>query len=377
MINYYEFCCNGACHGRLRRDRNHRKYCPGTGLKGRGSKMRKRDARFEFIRIVSMILVVGVHSFATVSPTYAEGSLTGRMISTFLLLSNGLFFMISGKFALSTCFRTGEDYKKYYLKRIGSIGIPVLVGMLLRSVYNVGGWWPEYYVSPEFLREYLGNVLAGFASCEYWFLYRLVGFLAAAPFLGRMLQHSGKTDLLWLVGICMFWNTLETCLPAMGYAFAWSFPLSGSLVVFVLGYALDRIVETEKEEKILLGLGCASFAVSMVLLHFGFSEGVNSTLPTYSVMVCAMFTALKKLYRPGKRLDAVVLKTGGLTMPVYLLHMIVLYSVLPYIPRWPFFFRAVALQLVTVLLTLILGYILDRTVLSGLQWLYRKLVRLQ
>ena len=132
-----------------------------------------------------MLLVLATHSFSTVSPNYPKESLGGMILSTVVLWCNGLFFMISGKFALSACCRTGADYRKYYLKRLGSIGIPVLLGMLLRSMYNVGGWWPEYFLSADFLKEYIQNVLYRFSSCEYWFLYELVGFLLAAPFLGK------------------------------------------------------------------------------------------------------------------------------------------------------------------------------------------------
>jgi len=339
--------------------------------------MRKRDAKYEFIRVFSMILVVGVHSFSACSLTYMEESLAGRMVSTFLLLCNGLFFMISGRFALSTCCQTGSDFRKYYLKRIGSIGIPVLVGMLFRSMFNIGCWIPEYFLSREFLKEYVQNVLYNFSACEYWFLYELAGFLVAAPFVGKLLQQATRTELAWLLGIGICWNAATTYLPRMGFSFAWEFPLGGWFVLFVLGYAAERILHTKQEENLLMLLGGISFVVSIVLQENGWGAGANGMSPTYAITTAAVFTALKRLYRPGKFVDAVVIHIGALTMPVYLLHMMVLYTVQPHIPQWSVFPRAIILQLVTLGLTLILGFILDRTVLSGLQWLYRKLTGLQ
>ena len=118
--------------------------------------MGKRDATYEFIRVMSMAFAVSVHACSNAAGNYLVDTLTGQLVGTLLYLCNGLFFMISGKFALSTSFRTMEDYRKYYLKRLGSIGIPVMVCMLLRSMFNIG-WWPEYFLSADFLKEYLQN----------------------------------------------------------------------------------------------------------------------------------------------------------------------------------------------------------------------------
>jgi len=305
-----------------------------------------------------------------------DESVAGKILSTFLLLCNGLFFMISGKFALGTCCKTGPDYWNYYLKRIGSIGIPVLVGMLLRSMYNVGCWVPDYFLSREFLMEYIQNVLYNFSACEYWFLYELVGFLAAAPFVGKLLQQASRTELLWLLGVGIFWNAASCYIPQMGFSFGWRFPLGEWFVLFVLGYSIERILQTKRDENLLMMLGGISFAVSIVLQESGWGAGANGMSPTYAITTAAVFTALKRLYRPGKVADAVTIFVGTLTMPVYLLHMMVLYKIQPHIPQWPLLPRAITLQIVTLGLTLILGFILDKTVLSGLQWLYRKLVGL-
>lgn len=337
--------------------------------------MKKRDARYEFIRVVSMLLVIGTHSFATVSPSYREEFVWGGAVSVILLLCNGLFFMISGKFALSVCCQTNKDYRTYYLKRLGSIGIPVLIGMLLREMFN-NGWYIPYLVSGDFVKVFIRNVLSGFSSCEYWFLYTLVGLLVAAPFVGKLLQQASEVDLYWLIGICIFWNTLDNYLPAFGLDFAWGFPLRGWFVLFVLGYALERLIRTKKEQNILFLLGAASFAISLLLLRIGLDKGVSGFAPTYAVMVSAVFMALKMLYRPGKIADAVVLQLGKLSLTVYLLHMIVLYTVLPFIPQWPVPIRATVLWVVTAVVTLCVSFVLERTIIAGLQWLYRKIVRL-
>ena len=338
--------------------------------------MRKRDATYEFIRVMAMLFAVSVHACSNAAGNYLVDTLPGQFVGTLLYLCNGLFFMISGKFALSVCCRTMEDYKKYYLKRLGSIGIPVMVCMLFRSMFNIG-WWPEYFLSRDFLKEYIQNVLHNFASCEYWFLYRVVGFLAVAPFLGKMLQQMTKKELLLLAGIGIAYNGLITYLPALDYSFAWSFPMGDWLVCFILGYALERIVETEKEEQRLLVLGGFTYCLCMLLKRVGWTAGIHDMAPTYAILCCACFAAMKRLYRPGKIQDTVMVWLGSLTMPVYLMHMMVLYTILPYIPQWSAVPRWIALVAVTLVLTLLISYVLDRTVFAVLLWLYRKITGLQ
>ena len=333
--------------------------------------MRKRNAEYEFIRVISMIMVIGVHAFSNVSADYAAETLPGQMISTVFFLCNGLFFMLSGKFALSVNCCTWDDYKRYYLKRIGSIGIPALVCMMLRSMYNACWWW-GHILSVEFLKEYIQNVLYNFSSCEYWFLYHLVGYLVAAPFIGKVLQRANRAELILFTGIGVVYNGLAVYLSAAGYSSAWTYPLGSWFVLFALGYALERILETKRQENTLLLLGLLCFAVSILLKRLGLTAGIHDRAPTYVVMVCAAFIAIKRLYRSGKMTDAIIIRIGGLSLTVYLLHMIVLYTVLPYIPQWPVIPRLAALMMATVMSALVLSYVLDRTVFCVLLWVYRK-----
>ena len=337
--------------------------------------MGRRDARYECIRVISMIFVIGVHSLANIPRSSGAEVLAGQVFSTLFFLSNGLFFMISGKFALNARCERAADYVRFYLKRIGSIGIPVLGCMLLRSMYNIG-WWPDYFLSLDFAKEYAANVLGNFSTCEYWFLYDLAGFLAVSPFLGKLLQRASKTDLWALLAVGVGYNALQTYLPALGVPFSWKFPLGGWIVIYILGYALEKLVTTEREEKRIMLLGGLCFLLTVAQQHLGFAPGANDLAPAYAVMVSGAFLALKRLYRPGKRLDRLVCGIGKHSLTVYLLHMMVLYRVLPYIPFEGLLLRLPALIVTTAAVTLLLAVLLDNTVFRLLQWAYRKLFRL-
>lgn len=126
----------------------------------------------------------------------------------------------------------------------------------------------------------------------------------------------------------------------------------------------------------LLVLGLVCFAAAVLQQQFGFTAGVNNTAPAYAVTVCAAFTALKKCYRPGKIQDAIVTKIGALSLSVYLVHMIVLYTVLPHIPFDGFAARLLSLMFLTVTMSLLLSFLLGKTLIFALQWIYRKITRL-
>lgn len=331
--------------------------------------MAKRDCRYEFIRVVSMVLVVGVHALAVVPGTNAVEKLAEHIFSTVFFFCNGLFFMLSGKFALSADCEQVSDYRKYYFKRFASIGFPALFFMLLRTMHNAG-WWPAYLLSPELRSDYLHNVLSGFRSCEYWFLYPLTGLLVAAPFLGKFLRRASREELLVFLGLGIGYNALRVYLSD----FSWDYPLGGWMVLFVLGYALERIVSTPRQENyvILLGLGC--FCLTVIQKWLGNAPGADDLAPAYVGMVSGAFLLLKRLYRPGEKMDMLVTFLGKQSLAVYMLHMLFLPEILSRISVGSFWVRLPLLIVLTTAVALCAAWLLNATVIALLQKITWKLM---
>lgn len=328
--------------------------------------MHKRDARYEFIRVVSMILVIGIHSLAQVPRTSPAEEWGGYALTTLFLLCNGLFFMLSGKFSLHTRCDTVGEYLKWYAKRLSAIGIPALLFMLLRTMHN-SGWWPAYLRSPELWQDYRINVLSGFRASDYWFLYPLTGLLAAAPFLSKLLQQASEKELLLLLGLGMGFNALTVYLPALGLPFSWEFPLGGWFVLFLLGYALERLVTTPKAEALVMILGCSCFVLTVIQQHLGIDPGVHDLAPAYVPMCAAAFLGLKRLYRPGKIQDRLFLAVGKHSLSVYLCHAMILSCLDTRLPSAGFLPALLLRILLTAALSLGTAFLVDQLLLFPLQ----------
>lgn len=335
--------------------------------------MAKRDVRYEFIRVIAMILVIGVHSLSLISRNTPSQVLAGHMFSTLFFLCNGLFFMLSGKFSLNARCETPAQYLLWYSKRLCTIGIPVLVFMLLRTMSN-SGWWPGYLRSPELWQDYVHNILSGFQGSDYWFLYPLTGLLAAAPFLSRLVQNLSRKELLFLLGVGVCINGLNTYLPALGLPFSLAFPLGDWFVMFLLGFALERVVTTRRAENWVMLLGSACFVLTIFQLWKGFAPGVHDLAPTYVPMCAGAFLALKRLYRSGERRDRLFLAAGKHSLTVYLCHSMLLTWLDGYLPRAGFLLPLLLRILSTLLVALAAAFILDHTILAWLQLPLQKLL---
>ena len=77
-----------------------------------------RQVKFEIIRIIACVFVLGVHTMWVFSPEVGLKGLYIKMVDTIFILCNPIFFMLSGKFALAQKEYTSEaQYFKFYLKK--------------------------------------------------------------------------------------------------------------------------------------------------------------------------------------------------------------------------------------------------------------------
>lgn len=338
--------------------------------------MTKRDARYEFIRVVSMLLVISAHALSQVPKTTALEEMMAYGLTTPFFLCNGLFFMLSGKFSLNARCERVWDYVNWYIKRLSAIGIPALVFMRLRTMHN-SGWWPAYLRSPELKQDYLRNVLSAFRGTEYWFLYVLVGFLLAAPFLSKLMRALSDREVLLLLAVGMLFNSLSIYLPAFGHSFSWEFPLGGWFVLFLLGHALERLVTTPKAEAAVMVLGGLCYVLTQIQQYVGFIPGIHDLAPAYACMCAGAFLGLKKLYRPGRIRDRVFLVVGKHSLSVYLCHAMILDKLNGWIGTEGFLVPLVLRIVLTAAASLAVAFILDSTLIALLQaplrWLQKGL----
>ena len=96
--------------------------------------MSQRTLKYDIIRCISMCLVLGIHTLnktqGFAEPYNASWYFFG-IGTSICMICNPLFFMLSGKFNLSSNLGTADDYRRYYIKRFASTIVPFVIMSLV------------------------------------------------------------------------------------------------------------------------------------------------------------------------------------------------------------------------------------------------------
>lgn len=325
--------------------------------------MKQRNAQYEFIRTVAMIQVVLLHTLNNLPQNNEAETFCFQFLTTGLLVCNGLFFMLSGKFALETRCDSWDDCRRYYLKKLVNLGLPVLLYMLLRTMYDMQ--WS--FTAKALVKQYIINVSDQYMYGEYWFLYFLAGMLLMAPVMGRFFREADEKTLLLVLLLGYGFNILKTYAPVKELSWNWQYPLSGWPLFFPLGLCLERLVTTRKRERIVYILSAASFVTTLVQRRLDWAPSYMDLAPTYACIVCGAFLGLKKIYRSGKWMDKVIIWMGKYSMPVYMLHYVLLHTLLKYISIPNYLAQAAVVGTLTVALSLVLGFAINSILVFPIQ----------
>lgn len=272
---------------------------------------------YGLLRILACFSVV-LHHFLTSNQTYID-TLQDRWLfdlaDNFLMCCNGLFFMLSGKFALEN-YR--GDIKAYYMDKLNKIGLPFLLMSayyyLAHSLESVMQFNPV-----EFIRALLGNNILGYL----WFVYVLAGFYLVVPFLApamqKMTKKNARITLIMLLVLLLFRNVCEI----FGQPFIFvDFPFF-SMLFILMGYLIDHIDMSSKEELFLYGASLASMAASgyQILFLKGWNPSLLDDCPSRVIMCLGFFVLIS---RHTDKLTGFCRRQikwmGGYTYYIYLIH---------------------------------------------------------
>ena len=83
----------------------------------------RRLFEYDFTRVMAMICVIAVHALVVIDFSDKISLLYFNIMQAIFFSCNGIFFMISGKFALAS----RQTYASYYYKKFVTIGVPMLI----------------------------------------------------------------------------------------------------------------------------------------------------------------------------------------------------------------------------------------------------------
>lgn len=176
-----------------------------------------------------MTFVIIEHSLTIVN--YGrKGDMYFSLCRSLFLTCNALFFLLSGKFNLRAS--STVNLSLFYAKKFATILIPTLLFFVFRTFCDL---YPTYGAPAELAHVLLVNMLGGLSNSEYWFLFRLIGYLVVAPFLAHIaigLSRGGKR-LLLVMGIV--WPAITLAARTADILLYWDFLFGGYILFFMVG----------------------------------------------------------------------------------------------------------------------------------------------
>lgn len=326
---------------------------------------KNRKIEYEKIRACAMLFTIGGHCIERIP---RETAFRNDMYEGIMLLfytCNSIFFMLSGKFALAAKCEVFEDYLRYYYKKFINLFIPVLGYMFLKSLYESSGVFWE----ADFWRAYVENVFYKYLDGEYWFLYALIGLSIVTPFFSKIVRDMGNKEMWLLIGIGMLHNSIRTYALYFDLKFYWQYLLGEWAFYFILGYCLEKVIDTPRKENIIILLGALSFCISMIQKQFGLVSFIHDLAPTFTMISCAVFFILKR-YMPikTKGMNRVIMALGKYSFAIYMVH----YSILEFIAdRMPlegnYIVTLFVLMASTAAVSFAVAFVCENTFMRGLK----------
>ena len=331
-----------------------------------------RDKRYDFARAAACCFVVAVHCHAFLLDSGPLVEFTYQLAIVPLMACNAVFFMLSGRLNLKAHEGKAETIA-YYRRRARDVLVPMLALFLLRAALQT----PPTASDPlAFLKTFALGALYQNDASECWFLFDLVGMLAAAPILALATSRMRRFDKGLFLVLGLGYGACCTLSELLGASFAWSYPFSGFLFYFILGSFIEDYLKDRKLRVALYVLTALLIPATAVLMLAGGPRSLYSTSPTFVVIAVAMYSLLLSI---GERFgeSSVVRCIARHSFTVYLIHMLVLTPLLSFIgarPGLPGLLRWLISTPLVLIVSLGISAVLDALIIDPLKRLFDRLV---
>jgi surface polysaccharide O-acyltransferase-like enzyme len=302
-----------------------------------GEKPVAANYTIDVIRFIAIFMVILLHS-SGFPYRFLNPAVTGMDVVNWLstttyaaagLLGVPLFVMLTGVLLLDPN-REEEPLKVFYKKRLDRIGLPFIFWTVIYFAWTFG-----VLGQPLTLMSMVQGLASG-AYTHLWYLYLLMGLYALTPVLRVLVRHLDRKLYLYLLIIWFAGTTLTPAihvfLPQLNY-YPYPFILIDWVGYYLLGlYLLQTSMPKLRALLLMLGGLLGTVASSWLLTsilgeqYTGFFHSYVS--PTIILASAALFFALISLdfnsLGNRKILGGIIQWVSQNTLPIYLIHMIIL-----------------------------------------------------
>lgn len=286
--------------------------------------MNTRNIYYDFIRVIAMILVIGVHAVGSIEQCAVTDLAQMEVVILNRLNSFGvpLFFALSGVLLLDKRY---DDVWGFYKKRLLRIGVPYLIYAVIYVVYFTGVEQKNMAGVPL---AYIIDVLTANVHRTHWFVYSILGLYFVTPFLSKMFHAMSdkEVDVFWMG--CFAVMILGYIFPLFGREFGINNVIfnKNPLFWFVGGYCMNRIYNSSK-----LLNRCFRYRVISILILVGLFVYTHVALFQDIAVIMAMVYNEPK---NPKRSYPIVTSLSRSSYSIYLLHAAVISLILQLYDNW-------------------------------------------
>lgn len=329
---------------------------------------KKREYQYDLLRIFAMGLVIVVHSIDMVQIQPSLGNqIVQELVKTVILICNPIFFMLSGHFNLHFSGEYKADYQRYYLKKAVTIVLPLVIYQFI--FYLVSRYLNGQLTNGSFFYDFFINVVQNYRTNYFWFMYPLIAFLIAAPFLSKMLDKLTRLEEHYFIVVLMMIQIGLWLLKLFKINTGISnYPFSGWLIYFILG----RLVENWRlPTKGWTWLGIIGIPVINVLITLKLPQakvlGLHDLSPFYMLFAILIYLGLRDSQTIMQAAQSKLVPFFARhSFGVYLCHGWVILLVVPRIQFGKVGFDVLGIAVVTYFGSLLVASILDSLVVRPL-----------
>ena len=274
----------------------------------------KRNTYFDFLRVLAIMMVVGIHTY-----TLGKDSTVVRQL---LNTAVPLFIAISGYCLSQKRMENKDDYLFFLKKKFSKVYLPVLVWSL--PLYAIA-----LYSGSSIIKQTILLLSCGLSI--YYFVAFIMQCYVVLPVINNYISGNKRRVVIvsclisfaWIAGV-MYMNTIQgKGIPLILYAG----PLPCWLMFFVLGVMIGH--KPERNYSIILPMVIAvlGFILSVIetdylLDHYGKGVGIKPSSFIYSAgMIFLMFSnKVENLIRRTGAIYRFIIWIGSLSFGIYLVH---------------------------------------------------------
>lgn len=289
--------------------------------------MQKRVQYFDYLKLVSCILIVLIHVISEVwyqLPVKSASFIVTTIFDGLFRWTVPIYFMISGAIFLDE--NKEMSLKKIYKKNILKMFIIFIIWAIIYGFILL-------YLYGDFSKNGILNelifIIKGHGRFHLWFLLEMIAFYICVPFIRLITKKENKKILIYAITILIIFNSL---IPTLNNLFNaginYSVMFTGYLHYFLLGYYINSFNIKHKKITYIIGILCALItSIGTLLISFKLNNEYDLLYNYSSIFVVftsiAVFLFMKeKFNKPCS--NEFIKQLVGCYFGVYLIHGLVI-----------------------------------------------------